>query len=50
MTAMRAILDGIEEHLSPRLIEQALANAAERGLLEDEQITELRGRMQALAA
>lgn len=49
VTVERAILDGIEEHLPARLIEQAIVNAAQRGLLAAERIAELRGRLQAPA-
>ncbi len=49
MTPARAIVDGVEEHLPPRLIEQAIENAGERGLLAAKQIAELRGRLDSLA-
>jgi predicted transcriptional regulator of viral defense system len=49
VTPRRAILDGMEEHLPVRLIEQAIENAAERGLIAAERIAELRGRLEALA-
>lgn len=46
---LEAILEGIEEHLPARLLEQAIETAAGRGLLTGEELERLRGRLGALA-
>jgi predicted transcriptional regulator of viral defense system len=45
VTPYRAILDGIERHLGPRLLDQAIENAKARGLLTREQLAEIRRRL-----
>jgi len=45
VTPYRAILDGIDSHLGPRLLGQALDNAKARGLLTREQLADVRRRM-----
>lgn len=42
----RAILDGIEAHLGPRLLDQAIENALDRGLLTREQRADVKRRME----
>lgn len=49
VTPYRAILDGVEAHLGPRLLDQAIETAAGRGLLRREQIANLKRRMKAPA-
>lgn len=50
VTPCRAILDGLEEHLSARLIEQAIESASARGLISAKQVADLRRRLDAPAA
>ncbi|MEX0816866.1 MAG: type IV toxin-antitoxin system AbiEi family antitoxin domain-containing protein [Gaiellales bacterium] len=45
VTPYRAILDGIEAHLGPRLLDQAIENATQRGLLPRDQLAELKQRL-----
>ena len=45
VTPYRAILDGIEAHLGPRLLDQAIETAAARGLLRREQLADVRQRL-----
>jgi predicted transcriptional regulator of viral defense system len=49
VTPYRAILDGIEGHLGPRLLDQAIENAIGRGLLTREERANVEGRLQAPA-
>jgi predicted transcriptional regulator of viral defense system len=49
VTPYRAILDGIEEHLPVRLIEQAISSASNRGFLCASEHTDLRDRLGAAA-
>jgi predicted transcriptional regulator of viral defense system len=45
VTPYRAILDGIEVHLGPRLLDQAVQNAAARGLLTRDQLADVKRRL-----
>lgn len=45
VTAYRAILDGIEAHLGPRLLDQAVETAAARGLLRRDQLADVKRRV-----
>lgn len=49
VTPYRAILDGIEEHLPLRLIEQAINSAGDRGLLRAGELADLRDRLGAVS-
>lgn len=49
VTPYRAILDGIDSHLGPRLLGQAIDNAKARGLLTREQLADVRRRMKVPA-
>jgi predicted transcriptional regulator of viral defense system len=49
VTPYRAILDGIDSHLGPRLLGQAIDNAKARGLLTREQLAAVRRRVKAPA-
>jgi predicted transcriptional regulator of viral defense system len=49
VTPYRAILGGIDSHLGPRLLGQAIDNAETRGLLTREQLADVRHRMKAPA-
>jgi len=46
VTPYRAILDGIEVHLGPRLLDQAIGNAEARGLLTRDQLADLKRRLE----
>lgn len=46
VTPYRAILDGIEARLGPRLLDQAIETAAARGLLRREQLADVRQRLE----
>jgi hypothetical protein len=46
VTPYRAIVDGIEAGLGPRLIEQAIETATRRGLLRREQLADLKARLE----
>ncbi|MDP9284918.1 MAG: hypothetical protein M3P41_08210 [Actinomycetota bacterium] len=45
VTPYRAILDGIEAHLGPRLLDQAIENAQARGLLTRNQLADVKRRL-----
>jgi predicted transcriptional regulator of viral defense system len=45
VTPYRAILDGIEAHLGPRLLDQAIDTAARRGLLRRNELATVRRRL-----
>lgn len=45
VTPYRAILDGIEAHLGPRLLDQTVENAAARGLLTRDQLADVKRRL-----
>ena len=49
VTPYRAILDGVEAHLGPRLLDQALETATRRGLLRRAQLANLKRRTKELA-
>lgn len=44
VTPLRAILDGVESHLDPKLVEQAIETARLRGLLRGRELDALRRR------
>lgn len=50
VTPYRAILDGIEAHLGRRLLDQAIANAINRGLLTRAQRADVERRVEASVA